>query len=173
MTCSSFGQYFNQNLEAIGLPPLDNAYTSAAAVYADAAAIEALVAKYGTRVTVYEMVKAGILGERLLPIGAILVSFAAGYMIGSALVATVKVTRCNRSRNVDITGYGGLKDYAERVQAQALTTQKAVTIARANGIHNEEILNILRTYPRIYNEAAPSRKALASIAQAQSPQVHA
>jgi len=166
MTCKSFGQYFNENLMAIGIPPLDNAYTTAAAVYADAAAIESLIAKYGTRVTVYEMVKAGVLGERLLPIGAILVSFAAGYMIGSAMVATVKVAKCNGNGGADITGYGGLKGYADRQQAQAINARRAVEIALANNIHSSDILSVLRTYPKIYTESAPGRKALASIGRA-------
>lgn len=59
----SFSEYYRENMAAMGLPTPDGIYSGTAAAGATASAILKNAAKYGTKVTVSELIGAGILGE--------------------------------------------------------------------------------------------------------------
>ncbi|WP_083930208.1 calcium-binding protein [Methylovulum miyakonense] len=88
---SDFSTYFNENMTALGLPVPPSLYTSLVAALATTGPLIALVEKYGTTVTVGELIHAGLLSEIHAGLGAVAVSYYAGAVIGSAAVATGRV----------------------------------------------------------------------------------
>jgi hypothetical protein len=88
MTQRTFYSYFKENMEAMGLPAPDTLFGKLSLATATTSAIVGAVEKFGTAVTVKELVGAGILSEKLLVIGACSAAFYAGACVGSLAVAT-------------------------------------------------------------------------------------
>lgn len=134
--------YFKENMSDMGLDVPSSWFGKGAKVTAYIAALVALVEKFGSRVTVTEVVKAGTKGEGLLVVGAGYASWYLGAAVGSAAVATGRTAACG-TRISDVFTYAA--------QNQMLTP----TITRQ-----------LLTHPEIYDTSRKDRKAYAQFAWA-------
>lgn len=84
----SFYGYFRKNMEAMGLPAPATLFGSLQTATGTVSTIVGVVGRFGTRVTVGELIGAGTLGEGLLVASGVLASFYAGACVGSLAVAT-------------------------------------------------------------------------------------
>lgn len=86
---SKFYKYFKENMEALGLaPPPESLFGTQQLALSTITAILAYVDKFGTKVTVLEMVSAGTRLEQLATLGTLGAAYYAGAAIGSLAVAT-------------------------------------------------------------------------------------
>ncbi|WEF30813.1 hypothetical protein [Pseudoduganella chitinolytica] len=86
---SDFYKYFKENMEALGLaPPPETLFGTQQLAVTTISAILAYIDKYGTNVTMLEMVGAGSRLEQLATLGALGAAFYVGAAIGSLAVAT-------------------------------------------------------------------------------------
>ena len=85
---SDFYKYFKENMDALNLPAPENLYGSVATAQATISGLLGYIDKYGTRVTVLEMVGAGTNLERLATVAAVQAAYYIGAAIGSLAVAT-------------------------------------------------------------------------------------
>jgi hypothetical protein len=80
--CKGFGDYFQDCMKSMGLPAPTSLFSSYTTAVATIASITAAVSKFGTSVTIAELVGACILSEYLLAAGAVGASFYAGACVG-------------------------------------------------------------------------------------------
>jgi hypothetical protein len=86
---SDFYKYFKENMESLGLvPPPESLFGTQQLVISTTTLIIGYIDKFGTKVTVMEMARAGTGLERLATVGAMSASYYAGAVIGSLAVAT-------------------------------------------------------------------------------------
>jgi len=86
---SDFYKYFKENMEALGLvPPPDSLFGTQQLAIGTISTILGCIDKFGTKVTVMELVGAGTRLEQLAVVGAVGASYYAGALIGSLAVAT-------------------------------------------------------------------------------------
>ena len=85
---SEFYKDFKENMDALGLPAPESLFGNSQLAIGSTSALVALVEKFGKKVTVREMIGAGVRGEKLAVIGAMSASFYIGAVIGSIAVAT-------------------------------------------------------------------------------------
>lgn len=85
---SDFYKHFKENMDALGLPAPESLFGSAQLALGTASTLLGLVDKFGKKVTVMEMLGAGVRAEKLIVIGAMSASYYAGAVIGSIAVAT-------------------------------------------------------------------------------------
>jgi len=85
---SDFYTYFKENMDALGLPAPESLYGNVQLALGSASTLIALLERFGKKVTVMEMIGAGIRGEKLAVIGAMSASFYVGAVIGSIAAAT-------------------------------------------------------------------------------------
>ena len=85
---SDFYKYFKENMDALNLPAPENLYGSVATAQASISGMLAYIDKYGTKVTVLEMIGAGTNLERLATVAAVQAAYYIGAAIGSLAVAT-------------------------------------------------------------------------------------
>ena len=88
MIQKTFYGYFKENMESLGLPAPDTLFGTLATATATISAIVASVEKFGTAVTIGELIGAGILSEKLLAIATLSAAYYAGACLGSLAVAT-------------------------------------------------------------------------------------
>jgi hypothetical protein len=86
----SFYYYFKENMNALGLPAPESLFGNVASAAANTTAIVAAVEKFGSGVTISELVGAGTLSEGLIVVGGCTAAFYVGACIGSLAVATGK-----------------------------------------------------------------------------------
>lgn len=84
---SDFYKYFKENMDSLGLPAPQGLFGTAQAAIANCVIFVAHIDKYGTRITVRELIKAGTRLERLGVVATISASFYVGAVIGSIAVA--------------------------------------------------------------------------------------
>lgn len=85
---SNFYQYFRENMEGLGLPAPVSMFGNLQMALANAAAFVAHIDKFGKRVTVKELIGAGLRAEKLGMIATLSAAFYVGAVIGSIAVAT-------------------------------------------------------------------------------------
>lgn len=68
---SDFYKYFKENMDVLNLPAPENLYGSVATAQASISGMLVYIDKFGTRVTVLEMIGAGTNLERLATVGAV------------------------------------------------------------------------------------------------------
>jgi hypothetical protein len=85
---SDFYKYFQENMDALGLPAPESLFGTASAAVANAAAILGQIDKMGKAVTVRELVGAGTILEGAGYLGGCLAAAYVGAVIGSLAVAT-------------------------------------------------------------------------------------
>nr|WP_315256192.1 hypothetical protein [uncultured Duganella sp.] len=85
---SEFYKYFKENMDALGLPAPESLFGNAQLALSSAGTLVGLLERFGKRVTVREMIGAGIRGEKLATIAAMSAAYYVGAVIGSIAVAT-------------------------------------------------------------------------------------
>ena len=86
---SDFYKYFKENMEALGLaPPPETLFGTQQAAISTISTILGCIDKFGTKVTVLELIAAGTKLEQMAVVGAVGASYYAGAAIGSLAVAT-------------------------------------------------------------------------------------
>lgn len=90
VSTKTWGDYFKDCMDGLGLPVPTSLFTSATAVLATIKAIHDAIAVYGTGVTVAELVGAGLLADALRVAGALAASFYAGALAGCVATATAE-----------------------------------------------------------------------------------
>lgn len=86
---SKFYKYFKENMEALGLvPPPQSLFGTQQLAIGTISTILGCIDKFGTRVTMMEVIGAGSKLEQLAVVGAVGASYYAGALIGSLAVAT-------------------------------------------------------------------------------------
>jgi len=86
---SDFYKYFKENMEALGLTaPPESLYGTQALAISTISTILGFIDKFGTNVTVMELVRAGTRLEQLTVLGTLEAAYYAGAAIGSLAVAT-------------------------------------------------------------------------------------
>jgi hypothetical protein len=88
---SDFYKYFRENMEALGLPAPGSIYGNAILATSTLKTIVDTVDKFGTKVTVRELLVAGVRAERLSFTASMSASYYAGAVVGSLAVATGRV----------------------------------------------------------------------------------
>jgi hypothetical protein len=131
---SKFYQYFKENMEALGLTAPDSLFGSQQTAIGTISTILAFTDKHGTRVTVYELARAGTNLERLAAVGAVSAAFYAGAAIGSLAVATGRT----------ISGGTSLGDVLFEISTWNLG--------------REWLLPLLQQMPGIYDQRASARR---------------
>ena len=85
---SDFYKYFKQNMDSLGLPAPEGLFFTLQAAIANSAIFIAHIDKFGTKVTIRELIKAGTRMEKLGVVATLSASFYVGAVIGSIAVAT-------------------------------------------------------------------------------------
>ena len=85
---SDFYKYFKENMDSLGLPAPEGLFGIAQAAIANCAIFIAHIDKFGTKLTVRELIRAGTRLEKLGVVAALSASFYVGAVIGSIAVAT-------------------------------------------------------------------------------------
>ncbi|MBV7538820.1 hypothetical protein KW842_23900 [Duganella sp. sic0402] len=123
---SEFYKYFKENMDALGLPAPESLYGNLQLALGSAMTLVGFIEKFGTKVTIREMIGAGIRGEKLLTIWAMSASYYVGAVIGSIAVATGRT----------LAGGTSLADVLLRAQM--------------NHLHRSWLPGVLLHYPEIY-----------------------
>ena len=124
---SNFGLYFEQNMNAIGLPTSTELFGSTAAAYANIKELSEAVSLYGRHVTVHEVWGGTGKLEKLRLLGPVAAAFYTGAAIGSSAVALGKTLGCGS------------------------TIIDALTHARNNGIYDSWVEAELLSHPEFIN----------------------
>ena len=124
---SNFGQYFAENMNALGLSTPNSIFSSATVAYANIHILASAVTLYGRRVTVNEVWGTSGKLERLRAAPPILAAFYAGAAAGSAAVALGRSLGCNT------------------------TIADAITQLQKNGINEVWLEGQLRSNPQFVN----------------------
>lgn len=85
---SDFYKYFKENMDALGLPAPESLFGNVQLALSSAGTLVALIDRFGKRVTITELIGAGLRAEKLAVLGAMSASFYVGAVIGSIAVAT-------------------------------------------------------------------------------------
>lgn len=132
---SDFYQYFKENMEALNLaPPAESLFATQALAVATINTFVAFVDKFGTRVTVLDVIYAGTRLERLSVVGAMSAAYYTGALIGSLAVATGRT----------LSGGTSLADVLYEASKWKLNRPWLTTLLHRN--------------PGIYDPSVPGRK---------------
>lgn len=93
----SFISYFEENMNALGLPAPTTLFGTAKAAMANAALIIGTIEKLGASTTIAEVIGAGTGMEVLATIGFMGASYYVGAVIGSLVIATQRFASCGAS----------------------------------------------------------------------------
>lgn len=131
---STFYKYFKENMEALGLPvPPETLYGTVQLATGNAAIILAALDKFGTEVTVGELIGAGTKLEYLAVITACSAVFYCGALVGSIAVAI------------------------GRSMAGGTSIADVIAMANQYGLNRPWLSGAVQRWPGIYNEKAVAR----------------
>ena len=91
----SFYEYFRESMRSVGLDAPQSLFGGQEKAVATITAISGAIAKFGTKVTIAELIGAGILTEKLMVVGALSACFYLGACIGALAYATGQWTSEN------------------------------------------------------------------------------
>lgn len=132
---SDFYRYFKENMEALDLaPPPESLFATQQLAIGTITTFVTFVDKFGTRVTVLDMIYAGTRLEQLAVVGAIGAAYYTGATIGSLAVATGRT----------LSGGTSLSD--------------VLFEASKWKFDRPWLTSLLHQNPRIYDPNAPGRK---------------
>ena len=130
---ATWSDYWKENKRALGFPVPDTWHSTETTVLTTVSAIVGAIEKFGSRVTLAELIRAGYMTERLAVLGACSASAFAGAAIGSAEVATGRYLSAGTSI-ADVFAYAAPKRLLSR-----------------------EVRQVLARYPQIYQSGHPAR----------------
>lgn len=96
--------YFTENMEQLGLPVPTSWYSAQTAVTGSISSLIAAYSRFGVRVTLGELLKAGTKIDGLVLVSGLSASWYLGGAVGSAAVATGRYLACG-TRMIDVLGY--------------------------------------------------------------------
>ncbi|WKB52979.1 hypothetical protein [Eleftheria terrae] len=131
---SKFYEYFRENMAALGLPAPQELYGNLTLALGSVTALELFIEKYGTKVTVRELLGAGLRAEKLATVGAMQAAGYLGAVIGSIAVAT------------------------GRCLGNGVTIGEVLFSATKHGINSPWLAAHLARYPAIYDARVPARQ---------------
>jgi hypothetical protein len=131
---SDFYKYFKENMDALDLPAPENLYGSVTTAQASITGMLVYIDKFGTKVTVLDMIGAGTNLERLATVGAVQGAYYIGAAIGSLAVATGRT----------LAGGTSLSD--------------VLFEASRWNLKRDWLLPLLHRNPGIYDASVPGRK---------------
>lgn len=131
---TTFHRYFKENMEALGLPAPESLFGTLQAAVGNAAIFVTHMDRYGTRITVGELIGAGTRLEKLGTVATLSAAFYVGAVIGSIAVATGRT----------LSGGTSIAD--------------VLLAARQQGLHRAWLVTALRRWPGTYREV-PGRRA--------------
>ncbi len=129
-----FYDYFKDNMDGLGLPAPAELFGQVTTTLATIGTLNALVEKFGLRVTVRELLVAGVRAEKLMVVGAMSASFYTGAVIGSLAVATAR----------EITG---------------VSLSDVLMMANQHRINRPWVQKTLIQNPKLYSRAASAASA--------------
>jgi hypothetical protein len=88
MAPKTFYTYFKENMKSMGLPAPETLFGTVGTATANISAIVGAVERFGSAVTIGELIGAGTVSEVLIIIGSCTAAFYVGACIGSLAVAT-------------------------------------------------------------------------------------
>jgi hypothetical protein len=91
----SFYDYFRESMQSVGLDAPQSVFSTQEKAVATVSLISGAIAKFGTGVTVAELIGAGVLTEKLLVVGTLSACFYLGACIGALAYATGQWTSEN------------------------------------------------------------------------------
>lgn len=100
----SFGAYYVENMEALGLPVFAKARDNGAAIYGHVVAMAGTIKAIGKGATLSELLGATFFSEKLAIGAGFYASFYVGAAIGSLAVATGRTAGCS-SQMIDTFSY--------------------------------------------------------------------
>ena len=130
---SNFYRYFRENMDDLGLPAPESLFGTLQAALANATAFVTQIDKFGSKVTVAELIGAGTRLEKMGMVAAVSASYYVGAVIGSIAVATGRT----------ISGGTSLAD--------------VLLLARQNNLDRSWLKSDLRQWPGIYDKSVPGR----------------
>lgn len=130
---SNFYRYFRENMDDLGLPAPESLFGTLQAALANATAFVTQIDKFGSKVTVADLIGAGTRLEKLGTVAALSASYYVGAVIGSIAVATGRT----------ISGGTSLAD--------------VLLLARQNNLDRSWLKSDLRQWPGIYDKSVPGR----------------
>ncbi|KQV49886.1 hypothetical protein [Massilia sp. Root335] len=132
---SDFYKYFKENMEALGLmPPPESLFGTQQLAIGTISTILGCIEKFGTKVTVMEVIGAGTRLEQLAVMSAAGAAYYVGALIGSLAVATGRT----------LAGGTSLADVLYEASKWKLDRPWVTTL--------------LHRHPEIYNPSVPGRK---------------
>jgi hypothetical protein len=84
----SFYEYFQESMRSVGLDAPHTVFGAQGTAVATISAIAGAIAKFGTRVTIAELIGAGVLTEKLMVVGTLSACYYLGACIGALAYAT-------------------------------------------------------------------------------------
>ncbi|QBG83801.1 hypothetical protein EYR27_07690 [Xanthomonas oryzae] len=136
-----WASYFRENMNALFLPAPDSLYGNVTAVNGAIVTLVGLAEKFGPRITVMELIKAGTRYERFITVAGLSASWYLGAVIGSAAVATGRHLACG-------------------------TTLTEVLMAASQLKAPPDVRNVLVRQPIIYKTSLQGRSRFAALAKA-------
>lgn len=124
---SDFYVYFKENMDSLGLPAPESLFGTMQAALGNAAAILSQIDKFGTEVTLGEIIGAGTRMEALAVVASCTAAFYVGAVIGSIAVAS------------------------GRSLADGASLSDVLFIAKRNGVDRPWLAATLRRRPGIYD----------------------
>lgn len=137
----SWISYWSENMGGLGYSIPDGLLSNQQLVIGSITTILGAIKEFGPRVTVVELIRAGLLTERLAFVGTGYASFFAGAAIGSAAVASGRYLACGAS----------LADVLEYAASKRLLTPDARQVLTQN--------------PQIFQRRHPARIGYATMAR--------
>jgi hypothetical protein len=134
-----FYQYFKENMESMGLPAPQSLFGSVTSAVATATTLLSQVEKFGKKVTINELVRAGTRLEQLAIVGTCSAAFYLGAVIGSIAVAT------------------------GRVLGNGATLSDVLLTAQSHDLRTDWLVHCLHMYPGIYQAATPGKTLYRSL----------
>lgn len=124
---SNFYVYFRENMQSLGLPAPETLFGNLQLALANAAAFIAHIDKFGQRITVKELIGAGVRAEKLGMVATLSAAFYVGAVIGSIAVAT------------------------GRTLSGGVTLADVLWDIRCNGLYRPWLADTMRRHPAIYD----------------------
>ncbi|MFC0170681.1 hypothetical protein ACFFKC_21660 [Pseudoduganella danionis] len=135
---ATFYYYFRENMQALGLPAPDSLFGNLQLALGTAATLVNHIEKFGKRVTVRELIVAGLRSEKLAVVASLSAAYYTGAVIGSIAIASGRTISGGRS------------------MADVLWD------ARQNGLHRPWLHEIMRRHPIIYDKTVTGRGSVGS-----------
>ena len=128
----SWTSYWRENMEALGLPTSSTVYGTQTLMAGSISSLVNVSARFGPRVTVWELVKAGSKVDAMAVVFGMSASWYLGAAVGSAAVATGRHLGCG-TQIIDVISYAARHQMlTPRISAQLVAHPEIYDASRRN-----------------------------------------